>query len=113
MVHFRGGEGGERVMLVLCQLWKWDGGQQGKQRGQGCDSEITEAPESASVSGLFMRLQGDGEGRAKHWLHAEMHKGAQNRKHETDRDGYCVNTVFTGNMRAVMSHYFVVKLLGS
>lgn len=58
-----------------------------RKRGEECDSEDTEAPKSASVSGLFMCLQGDGEGSAKHELYTPA-QGAQNRKHEADRNRY-------------------------
>lgn len=76
-----------------------------RKRGQGRDCEITEVPKSASVSGLFVCLQGDGEGRGKHQLHTELHKRPQNRNHVTDRHRYCVHAVFTGNTRAVMNHF--------
>lgn len=76
-----------------------------RKRGQGRDCEITEVPKSASVSGLFVCLQGDGEGRGKHQLHTELHKRPQNRNHVTDRHRYCVHDVFTGNTRALMNHF--------
>lgn len=75
------------MTLALCQLWKRDGGQTGKQEREGSHSEITEAPKSASLSGLFMCLQGDREAGAKQYLHTERHNGPRiesMRQTETD-----------------------------
>lgn len=68
------------------------------------------APESASVSGLFMRLQGDTEGSAKHLIHTEPYKRPRTETTEIDGKFYCINTDFKGNMTAVMTLSFFFLL---
>lgn len=66
----------------------------------------SQRPQSLLLFLASLCLQGDGEGRAKHELHTVLHNGPRIEKHEADRNRYCVNTVFTGNTRAVMTHSF-------
>lgn len=97
------GVGGEDRDAGIAPAWKRDREQRGR---EGRDVTVrSQVPKSASVSGLFVCLQGDGEGRGKHQLHTELHKRPQNRNHVTDRHRYCVHDVFTGNTRALMNHF--------
>lgn len=78
-----------------------------KERGEECDSEITEAPK---VCFCFWPLYVSPGRRGRQSEAPTSHRaaqGAQNRKHETDRNRYSVNTVYRQQWLI-----FVVKLLG-
>lgn len=90
-----------------CQLWKRDGGQRGKQERErvGVWQWDHRGPKACFCFWPLYASPGRRGRQSKALSSHQAAQGAQNRKHETDRNRYSVNTVFTGNMREAMTHF--------